>query len=191
MRELVRQVARGVSGLLHRPYAVFGHSMGGLIAYELARYLDHRLGRPPVALIVSGRGAPDFRLRQELFHTLPDDRLIDELRAFDGTPDEVLRNRELMEVFLPVIRADLELIETYHHDPVPTLSCPIHVFVGDADDQTPPGSVDRWEQCTTAAVRVRTLPGGHFFPQRTPDPFFDALCKALTRAHQEIAHDRC
>ncbi|KJK33928.1 oleoyl-ACP hydrolase [Streptomyces variegatus] len=144
-----------------RGMAVFGHSMGAMLGFEVARRLQ-AAGRPPVALFVSGRGAPTRHRRE--FGERPDDRtLIEQMRKLGGTDPRVFDNEELVELALPVIRADYEAVESYQYRPGPQLSCPVIALNGQDDPKVPDGDADAWAEQTTGAFEQFTLPGGHFY----------------------------
>lgn len=130
---LVQASASGLEPYLDLPFAFFGHSMGALLAFELVRELRRRGGRDPFCLLVSGHSAPQLPLSGPPLHKLPEPALIDELRRYGGTPETVLAHREFMELFIPVIRADFAINETYIHIPEPPLDCVIHAFGGETD----------------------------------------------------------
>ncbi|MGA5301851.1 thioesterase II family protein [Nucisporomicrobium flavum] len=158
---LVEGLADALDPLLDRPFALFGHSMGGLIAFELARLLRRR-GRPePSHLFVSASPAPD-RPREPTVHDAPDAELKARLQAFNGTPAEVLDNEELMELALPVIRADFAVLETYEFAEEPPLDTPLTVFGGVDDRTVRPDDLVGWREHATT-VDLRMLPGDHFF----------------------------
>ncbi len=148
------------------PTGFFGHSMGSLIAFELARRL-HRQQHPaaPQLLVVSGHRAPQTARMIKPFSQMPDRQLIDELRALGGTPQAVLDNAELMGLLLPCIRADFAACETYQHQAGPPLPCPIHVFCGTDDPHAPLGLMAEWQLQTTGEFSVTPFTGGHFFLQ--------------------------
>jgi medium-chain acyl-[acyl-carrier-protein] hydrolase len=148
---------------LDRPFALFGHSMGALVAFGLTRALRALGGPLPVHLSVSGRIAPDVRDSRRRLHDLPDDELLAELRALGGIPPELVAMRELMAIQLPLIRADLALNETYEHNDEAPLPVQITAFGGDADPKVDAAELQAWERQTCAAFRMRILPGGHFF----------------------------
>jgi medium-chain acyl-[acyl-carrier-protein] hydrolase len=145
------------------PAAFFGHSMGALLAYELARAL-RREGRPaPVRLFVSARRAPHLPARERPIYALPEEEFRAELRELKGTPEEVLDHPELMELVGPLLRADFELIDTYEHAPGDPLGCPISAFGGIADATVSEEEMAGWRRHTAGPFRLRMLPGDHFF----------------------------
>ncbi|WP_433527966.1 thioesterase II family protein [Micromonospora sp. CA-263727] len=158
---LVRALADALEPLLDRPYALFGHSMGGLLAFELARLLRRR-GRPgPSHLFVSAAPAPDRR-HEPTVHDASDAEVKAHLRALNGTPPEVLENEELMALALPIIRADFAVLETYEFIDEPPLDTPLTVFGGTADRTVRPAELAGWRDHATT-VDLRMLPGDHFF----------------------------
>jgi medium-chain acyl-[acyl-carrier-protein] hydrolase len=145
-----------------RPYAMFGHSLGAILAFELARRMRSR-GRPPAHLFLSGHGAPHLSPPGERIHTLPDAVLLQRIKKLGGTPEEVLADADLMRWLLPVLRADLTVSETYAYRPGPPLTCGITVYGGISDSEAPAHHLSAWSRHTTGVVAVRLFPGGHFF----------------------------
>jgi medium-chain acyl-[acyl-carrier-protein] hydrolase len=148
---------------LDRPFAFYGHSNGGLMAFELARTLRRTGGPMPRQLFIGGRPAPQLVLQEEKIHALPHDEFIAALRRFAGTPEEILQNEEIMELITPVLRADFSLGETYAYHPEPPLDLPISAYAGERDDEVSLDQVEAWREQTTAPFRFVTFPGDHFF----------------------------
>ncbi|CAL9339834.1 thioesterase II family protein [Streptomyces sp. enrichment culture] len=166
MGELVTAVADAVLPLLDRPYALFGHSMGSAVAWELAHELDRRGVPGPRRLFASGRAAPGTAVTGQL-HRQDDDVLCAELARLGGTSREVLDDPGLRPLVLTAVRHDYRIIETHRPDRRPPLSCPIHVLTGDADPEL---GAERsregaggWADLTTARTEVRVFPGDHFY----------------------------
>lgn len=163
MRPLVQAIGNAILPFLDKPYVLFGHSLGGLIAFELARYL-HDLGVPrPLSLLVSAAEAPHVSRAPDRLHTLPDDELIGQLSRLQGTRQEILQHPEVMQLLLPTIRADLQVFETYTYRAGPPLPCPIAVFGGIDDERVEPSGLENWREHTRTVVSLTMLPGGHFF----------------------------
>ena len=156
------ETAAAIAALPRLPIVLFGHSMGAWIALECARELE-RLGLAPRAVVVSGRAAPGFGGHAS-FGDLPDDGFVAELtRRYDGMPPEVAGNPEIMEVFLPVLRADVRMLERFRARASP-IAAPVHVLVGDRDPSTTDeGTAESWRAATTGAVEIHRFEGGHFF----------------------------
>lgn len=145
-------------------YALFGHSMGALLAYELAQALSAR-GCPPAHLFVSGYPAPQLPRDSSgpKVHTLPDDQLAARVATLHGTPQDVLASQELIRVLLPVLRADFGLCDAYRFTPRTKLSVPITAFAGADDPEAGPDLAAAWGKLTTGDFCHRTFPGGHFY----------------------------
>ncbi|MUN39465.1 thioesterase II family protein [Actinomadura litoris] len=162
-----------------RPLALFGHSMGATVAYEVARLLEHRSGTRPHTLFVSGRRAPS-RVRPENVHAGDDERVLAELERLSGTDSRLLRDPELRELILPVVRADYTAIERYRRPPGPEPGCPIVVLVGDADPLTTIEEARAWAAHSAIPVDVRVFPGGHFYLEDHLDAVAEVLTGYLT-----------
>ena len=147
---------------LKKPFAFFGHSMGALVSYEFARRLQQEERPGPFQLFVSGCSAPHVR-QIESTYNLPEPEFIAELRRLQGTPEEVLDNAELMQLMMPIIRADFKVSQTYTYVPGPPLDCPIRAFGGLKDEMVPREEVEAWSEHTGGSFRAQMLPGDHFF----------------------------
>jgi medium-chain acyl-[acyl-carrier-protein] hydrolase len=174
MDRLVEAIAAGIGPLLDRRYALYGHSVGALVAFELARRLRSGGWHPPVRLIVAACDAPR-RLRGEPLSELPDDRLVARLAELGGMPAEVTELPELVELLLPVLRADIALADTYAYRDGPPLDCPILAFHGERDELTSAEGMAAWRDHTTAGFAMEALPGGHFFPRAQRDLLLQAI----------------
>lgn len=147
------------------PLAIFGHSLGGLVAFELAHGL-RAVGRPePLQLFLSATRPPQQRDNGlPLLHPLADDRLLAEIdRRYGGIPAALRDQRDLLELLLPMLRADVTALETYHRGERPLLDCPITAYAGTQDELSPPNVVAGWRVETTGPFALRELDGGHFF----------------------------
>jgi len=168
MDELIPALADGLAEQLpDRPFALLGHSMGGLIAFQLACQLA-LVGLPaPVHLFLSGCGpVADPDRRQQ--HKLTDAELIDSLKRTNGTPSEFFESQDLVDLLLPTIRADFALAETFSVRADDSLPVPITAFAGRRDLSAGPDEVRSWRRHTTAEFSLHTMPGGHFFIHDCP-----------------------
>jgi surfactin synthase thioesterase subunit len=164
MRRLALQLAQEQKATLKAPYALFGHSLGALLACEMA-HAFRSLGCPePVALFASGTAAPTMRADYDRGFAQPrtDAELIDQLRTLNGTSEEVLANKELMSLTLPVLRADFLLCGRFEPQQRPLLKCPVHVL-GGKDDRATTEQLIGWSKETHGSFSVDMLAGGHFF----------------------------
>lgn len=180
-RALASELASELLPHVDRPWALFGHSMGALVAYELALALLARGARAPTALFVSGRQAPHLPYRTQPLHALGRDELLAELRRLNGTPADVLNHPTLLDLMLPVLRSDFALCEAYVPSAPATLPCPISVFGGIADPLVPREDLEAWRQYTAGECRVRVLPGDHFYFSQSPAAMLGALLQDFYR----------
>jgi medium-chain acyl-[acyl-carrier-protein] hydrolase len=165
MGPLVDAAADALLPFLRTPYALFGHSMGGMIAYELLQELDRRSAPSPMHLFVSGAPAPHLAAQIPAIYHLPEPELINEIRLrYQGLPAEVLHSRELLDLLLPRLRADLSVTGRYIYRDRPPVSCPITAFGGCDDPTVTPPMIEGWREHTASTFRVEIFPGGHFFP---------------------------
>jgi surfactin synthase thioesterase subunit len=162
--ELLPAVRKGLLPHLDRPFAFFGHSMGALVAFELVRELRRHGERQPVHLFVSAREAPHRPPPLPPLAHLPHGELVEEVRVrYGGIPDEVLAEPELLELLVPILRADLSVLESYAHRVEEPLDCPVSCLSGQEDRQLTREDLEGWRQHTRGAFTLRVLPGGHFF----------------------------
>lgn len=164
---------------LDTPYALFGHSMGGLVAFELTRRLRRRGAPLPVHLFISGREAPD--VPDVAIHALPDDEFIAALSDYGGMPENVLREPELMKVLVPVLRADFAVFETWKHVKEEPLDTPISVFGGLDDAMLPLPHIEGWSAQTRGKFAMHLFPGDHFFLQTVQPALLAVVAQALER----------
>ncbi len=161
--DIVEEAAMAMRGLEEKPFVLFGHSMGSLICFELARYLK-RNGRPePLCLFLSGRKAPQIpNTDTPPSYNLPHPEFLEELKKLKGTPPELLENAEIMEILLPVLRADFQACQTYEYCTGDSFDYPITIF-GGIDDEISPEQLQEWQLHTTGDFQMHLFEGGHFF----------------------------
>lgn len=180
---LVQALAQGLLPLLDKPFAFFGHSLGAVVSFELARQLRKWQWPEPIYMFVSACRAPQLLDHGPIRHTLAEPDFLEELRRLNGTPRAVLEDAELMQLLLPVLRADFAVYETYQYLPEPPLHCPITVFGGLQDFGMRREDLEAWRAQTRAACTLRILPGDHFYLHSAEALLLRALC-------QELAQDR-
>lgn len=162
MRALLADLGPAVLALSPIPTVVFGHSMGAAIAYELALALT-RAGRPPAHLVVSARRAPDSAPVHLPLFALPEDRLIAETERLYGPLPAVIREQPgLRATFLPTMRADMQLLDTWIPPEPGQLACPVTVIAGADDLAVPPDRLTGWTRVTRGPSRITIVPGNHF-----------------------------
>jgi medium-chain acyl-[acyl-carrier-protein] hydrolase len=152
--------------------------MGALIGFELAHYLSREYGAQPVHLFVSGRCSPQT-MSEPIDLKQFDSALPEMLRRYNGTPAEALENPELMELVLPVLRADLALCKSYIYTPKAPFSFSITAFGGLDDHGVPRHCIESWREHTTGRFALRMLPGDHFFLNTSRLPLLEAISKEL------------
>jgi medium-chain acyl-[acyl-carrier-protein] hydrolase len=161
--DVVDGVVEALAGLCDKPFVLFGHSMGALLAFETTRALRRAGCTGPVRLLVSGYRAPQLQRLDPPIHDLPDAAFVARLREFEGTPPEVFANAELLQLMLPVVRADFALVETYCQQAEPPLQIPITAFGGLSDGHFGREDIGAWSAQTTADFKLHMLEGSHFF----------------------------
>lgn len=164
---LAHEIASAIAPFSHAPFALFGHSLGGLIAFEVARALREEGLGTPVRLFASACRAPHVPYPFEPLHRLDEEQLLLALNdRYDGSvPKEVMEDRELRALLVPALRADLTALETYQHRRDRPLDCPISVFGGTLDRTIAREALTAWSAHSTRAVRLRLFEGGHFYLQ--------------------------
>jgi medium-chain acyl-[acyl-carrier-protein] hydrolase len=174
-------LAREILPLTDRPFAFFGHSMGALIAFETARSL-RRLGAPsPRALALSGRRSPTVIEQDTPIHALSDADFVDALcTRYNGIPQIILEQPDMMHMLLPIMRADIEAIETYTYRHEPPLAPPFFLYGGIDDPQMTPENIADWHPLTERAHAPKLFPGGHFYLQDERDALIAALASDLS-----------
>ena len=181
MEMLVATLTEKLTPWLDRPFAFFGHSMGALITFELVRMIRTYNHAQPQHIFVSGYQAPHLPRSEKISH-LPDAQFVQRLLEYGGIPKLVVENSELMEIFLPIFRADFEMIDNYIYQPGPPLDCPLTVFGGESDPKISREDLFQWKKHTTSDFSCHFLPGGHFFINESQPRLLDHLCNSLGRS---------
>lgn len=184
---LIEQIALAMRDRMDKPYAIFGHSMGALLALDLAFRLREDRQPEPIQLFVSGRNATHVPMKHGSIHKLMDDEFLDALAIrYGGLPKEILETPELLELYLPILRADLTLLETHTFRRRPPLNCPIYAFAGEEDRNVSEDGLKAWGEHTTANFEARWLAGDHFYlngASRTP--LLEKIAERLIATHSD------
>jgi len=178
-KQAVQEMMKGLSPYWDRPFAFFGHSLGGILAFELARAQGVHSLPPPEELFVSACGAPQRIYRTKYLHRYSDEDLIEEIKRFNGTPKEVLAHEELIKFFLPTLRADLQMIETYQYEEGPALACPIKVFGGQDDPEVGREDLSAWSKQTKNKFSLEFFQGDHFFINSGREDLLKSISKSV------------
>lgn len=160
---LVSAACEELGADLEVPFAFFGHSMGALVAFELARRLRRYRWQLPSCLVVSAHRAPHLKDLRPPLADLPDGEFIGAMRGLNGTPPELFEHPELVDLMLPLLRADFKAVESYVHLSEQPLPCPIAAYVATDDSEVPSEQVAPWRVHTTGHYRMRVFPGNHFY----------------------------
>jgi medium-chain acyl-[acyl-carrier-protein] hydrolase len=163
---------------LDRQFVFFGHSMGALVCYEVTRRLQKQQKAQPIHFYASGCVAPHLPDPHPL-HRLPDQEFVRELARYGGISEEILTNADLLELLLPVMRADATVTETYVHQAGALLACPITAVGGENDTLVTRRYVEAWQDHTASAFRLHMLKGDHFFLEKEKDVFLALFASEL------------
>jgi medium-chain acyl-[acyl-carrier-protein] hydrolase len=178
---LIEALSEGLQPYLDKPFAFFGHSLGALISFETARQLRRQSGREPVTMFVSARRSPHLPEPGPALHALPDAAFITQMQQrYNGIPQAILQDRELMQLFLPIIRADMELLESYHYADDRPFNWPLSVFGGWEDKHAPEAELLAWRKQTLKSFTLKMFPGGHFYLQTARAELLQALTQYLS-----------
>lgn len=177
---LIEPLADAMRPLLSDRYVLYGHSLGALVAFELARHLRRTHGSSPEHFVASGHRAPHIPNPFPAIRHLDDEAFVLEVnRRYGGIPAAVAENRELLLLMLPGLRGDFSMFETYRHREEPPLACPLAVFGGREDASVAPQDIAAWRRHTSAAFLSTMLAGEHFFVQASRDVVMDAILNGV------------
>ncbi len=176
---LVEALIPGLLPYLDKPFIFFGYSMGALIGYETASILQKKFNVRPELLVVSAHNAPGVCVNEEKVHTLDDERFIQKLREMKGTDEALLQNKEIMDLLLPILRADFAISENYSSKENYSLNCPIMAIGGTEDPDVPEKNLSLWQNYTNSLFNLRMLQGGHFFIHRNEKMLTELIVKEV------------
>ena len=177
------EVVGSLAGLMDRPFSFFGYSLGGLVAFETVRLLRAKGLSQPRRLLIAASSAPQCEhAGNPPIHLRSDVEFLDELRKFQGTPEAVMRNPELLNFLLPMLRGDFAMLETYVCRDESPLAVPIAVYGGIDDEEVPPERLTGWSRQTSAGFTMQFFPGGHFFYKTALEPLLAQVGRELESA---------
>ena len=179
IQPLVREIATNIIPYLDKPYAFFGYSMGALISFELTRLLRYESNFHPLHLFVAARRAPQLPPEKPPISQLPDTEFLTQISQFNGTPKAVLENAELMQLFLPIIRADFTVLESHVYSPQPPLNCPLSAFGGLQDPEVSYTALSAWQEQTIAPFSLQMIDGDHFFINTAKSTLLNSVIQSL------------
>lgn len=178
---LIKALSEAIKPYLDKPFVFFGHSLGALISFETARYLRQLYGLEPVHMFVSARRSPQLPEPGPALHPLSDTAFISQIQQrYSGIPPVILQDQELMQLFLPILRADIELLESYQYSHNLPFNFPLSVFGGWEDKQATEQELLAWRSQTRNTFTLRMFSGGHFFLQTARSELLQALTQNLT-----------
>ncbi len=178
---LAETLAGQIQLYAQKPFAFYGHSMGALLAFELARVLQRQNASMPLTLFLAAHRAAHLSPRRAPISALPREKLILALHRLGGMQEEVAQDQELLDLLLPTLRADLTLCDLYNFAPDTQLDCPFQLYAGRDDMEVPPEDMESWSEHSTQSSSLRIFPGGHFFLRFASDALMQAIGSALAR----------
>ena len=179
--DLITDLVAAIAPHTDVPHAMFGHSMGALVAFTLTRELRRAGMRGPELLMVSGRRAPQRPDTDPPIHALPEKEFLEEIRELNGTPEAILRNEELLQLLIPLLRADFAVCETYEYVSEAPLACPIVAFGGADDPDVSHEDLAAWSEQTTSSSSHQIFPGDHFYLLDGIAPLLKEVSRYLDR----------
>ena len=177
--DIVDELVLGIARDLPETFAMYGHSFGALVGYEVARLMSGSLGRAPIQLVVGACRPPDALLDRPPLHAASDDRIVEYLASMSGTADELTADPAVRALVLPGVRADLEALETYRHVPGAPVRVPITAIAGADDASLRPAEMRGWAHHTASPFRLATVPGSHFFLRTSRAAVLDVIVGAF------------
>ena len=189
LSHLVETLVPILQPYLNKPFALFGHSMGAVLAFEVARQLRRQDNHNPVHLFACSSPAPQRPILKPPIHGLPEAEFVAEMRnRYNGIPQSIVENNELMQIFLPSLRADLTMLETYVYTSEKPLECSISAFGGLQDSVLSKSTLQEWREQTLKSFTLQMFPGDHFFLHSNKLPFLQILSQEITKLLAYLAH---
>lgn len=186
--QLTDTLADAIRPSLDMPFAFFGHSMGGLLGFEVARRVRDRYGIQPIHLFISGRRAPHLPDSLPALYKLPEGEFLSQAEnRYGQLPDIIKKDPEILHLFLSILRADLEMLDSHQYEPGPPPGCPISVFGGLQDQTVKEPDLAAWRDHSSTPFNLRMFPGDHFFFQQARSEITRILNDELARSLESRA----
>jgi medium-chain acyl-[acyl-carrier-protein] hydrolase len=185
MDALITELVQLIPSMLNKPYIFYGHSLGSRVAFELMNQLKKHQLSLPIHFIASGSKGPHLLPIKKAIYQLPENEFIEELKQLSGTPTAVLENKELMDLFIPLLRADFEIADTYSYQGNEKFDCLLTVLGGEEDDITIE-QLNSWKKFFNQEKQVNLLPGGHFFIDSHSEIVFKHVNQILQQSVEKL-----
>jgi len=170
-------------------YGIYGHSMGGVVAYLLTRVILANGHRPPEHVFITGTAGPSVASRKERnYHLLDKAEFLEKVRDLDGLPEEIFQDSELLDFIEPILRADFRISETYVHEEEAPMEIPFTVITG-MDEDIAPEDIQLWQNCSRHKVDFRRMKGGHFFIFQYIDTIINILSMKMLAPKKNINYE--
>ena len=177
---LIQTLASKIRPYLNMPFAFFGHSMGATLGFEITRLLRQEYNLSPVHLFAACCPAPQKPILKPFIHKMPEAKFLAELcDRYSAIPNAILQNEQMLQLFLPCLRADFTILETYIYKSEMPLECPISVFGGLQDKAIKVDALEAWREQTSSYFNLQMFPGDHFFLHNSQSLFLQLLSQHL------------
>lgn len=186
MDDLVDELAKHITGLLDLPFIFFGHSLGSRVAIELMSRLRERKLPLPMHFIASGSRGPHKKIRESDFHRLNDDEFVERIKSLEGTPQEILEDKDLLALFLPLLRADFKIAGEYQYKGQEKFNCRLTVLGGQEDAGVERNDLFAWQNHFTSDCQLKQYPGGHFFIKTKQDEVLEDIKHILNEEEKHL-----
>lgn len=184
--ELVPHLVENMEPLLDRPFAFYGHSMGGTIAFEAALRVRQNYGLQPLHFFAGASPAPQLPWAHSPLRTLPENDFLREVQIrYGGLPETIISDAEMRTLFLPILRADIAMVETYAYAEAAPLDCGITIFGGVEDAMVARSSLAAWQTQTVSSFRLEMIPGNHLFLRSAGAQLVESIAGELKAANKK------
>jgi surfactin synthase thioesterase subunit len=183
---LIKDLMKQIITIIDKPYILFGHSLGSRVAFEVMDGLESLGYNLPLHFIASGSNSPDINQLSPKISKLPDKEFIQELKKLNGTPNEILENKELIDLLIPLLKADFQIAESYKYSKNKKFNCDASLFDGNDDSRTTESNVDSWGHFFVHKPSLYMLDGDHFFIESNKARLLEKLMFIIQSSLQKI-----